>query len=122
MGKYKNQTIDYLDIAIPIPAQLIETFTLWLEEFDNEYDYTVRSPRLKKDLLKINSSDLIAFLGYVQPDQLSEFESKKFMSDIKSQFEQNSNLTTSKDFRNHYQWCLAALNHFKWGRHREEGA
>ena len=123
MAKNRSTTIDYLDLSIPVPSHLEGQFSEWMEVFEDEFDYVIRPPRLKKGLLKINSSDLIAFLGYIDPSQLTELESKRFLTDIQNVMQQLSNLTTSKEYHTHYQWCLTALNHFKWGRHRdEEGA
>ena len=122
MAKNRSTAVDYLDISIAVPENLKPHFQEWLELFEDEFDYIVRPPRLKKGVLKINSSDLITFLGFIEPEVMTELESKRFLTDIQKTMQQLSNLTTSKEYHTHYQWCLTALKHFKWGRHREEGA
>ena len=66
MAKNSNPIVDYYDLKIPIPDHVVEVASKALEEFEEHHDYIVLSPKLKNNLLKINSTDFIALLGYLE--------------------------------------------------------
>jgi len=121
MSRNVKKTIDYLDLKIKIPKNLTKQFQGWLKQFEDHHDFIVTYPKLKNEILKINSTDIIPFLGYIDPSQLTELEQKRLERDISDQMGQYINKTTSSEYKSHYQWCLAALKNFPWGRHFENG-
>ncbi|MDC0357874.1 hypothetical protein OAO01_03590 [Oligoflexia bacterium] len=111
-----SKVIDYLDLSVVLPDRALELFQKWLDHFEEAHDFVERSPRLKNKTLLMNSTDLITFMGYVDPAELSEFEFFQFKNSVKQALEQLLLKSLSLDHQNHYKWCLAALNNLEVGR------
>lgn len=118
MAKKNNPVVDYYDLKISIPDHVVEVAQNAMEEFEEHHDYIVISPKLKNKLLKVNSTDFIALLGYLDVGHLSEIDLKRIQSDAEEQMQQYIAKTVNADYRSHYQWCLAALKNLDWGRHK----
>ncbi len=116
--KSKSRLIDHLDIQISVPVERGPLFEQWLADFVDHHDYMVTPPKLRQQTLKINSTDLVDFLGFMAIDELTEIEKKRIELQIQTQMQQYIDKTLSPDFRSHYQWCLTAIKNFEWGRHR----
>ncbi len=112
------ENIAYLDLAIPVTANLHSSFEMWLGDFVEKHAVIEVPPKLRKNLLQINSTDLVAFLGYVDPQGFSEIELKRLRVDIKRQIERQLLKSLSLEHQAHYKWCLAAIKSLAWGRYR----
>ncbi len=113
-----HRVIDYPDMSLSLAGLPEAVFKLWLKQFLDEHDFVETNPRIRKGVLQINSTDFIAFLGYLEPEQLSEIELKRFMQIAKKEFERLLFNSTALDHRYHYQWCLAAMKNLPIGRRR----
>ena len=114
----KNSDIDHLDLDIDLSENLENHLKDWLVEFCHDYDYCRITPKIRHHHLKINSSDLIEFIGHCDPSSLSEFEWFGFKSKAREQMTSLLNMSLKSSHRYHYQWCLTALNSFVDGRNR----
>lgn len=114
-----GKRIEYLDLAISLPPQAEEQINNWLEEFMDEFDHLVVTPKISKGILKINSQDFVEFLGYWESGRLSDFEVRRIKAIAEDQLKRLLNKAISSDVRYHYNWCLTAMNNFKEGRHRQ---
>jgi hypothetical protein len=115
-----SKVIDYLDLRITVPEKLAELVEKWLVDFTDKHDFIELAPRFKEGILRINSTDFIAFLGYVNPEELSEFELHRFRSLAGNELDQLLLKSLSIDQQSHYKWCLAALSNFEIGRYLKD--
>ena len=113
----QTKTVDYLDLSLHLPPSIQPYIESCFTDFLENHLHIVISPRIKGDELLINSTDFIAFLGYVDSSRMSEFERHHFLQQAKRQMEQLLLKSLSRDYQHHYQWCLAALNNFSLGRY-----
>lgn len=118
MAKQSTPVIEYYDLKIAIPDHLTDVTQSAIDEFEDHQDYIVLSPKLKNRVLKINSTDFIALLGFLDVSKISEMDLKRIQSEAESQMQQYVAKTVKADYRSHYQWCLAALKNLDWGRHK----
>lgn len=119
MSSEKKQ-VQHLDLALRIPPETDELFKQWLIDFEEGHDYVQVSPKLRGQTLKINSQDLIDFLGFIQPDEINAFHLRQFRKQVEDQLKAMLSKSLHPDYRYHYQWCLAALNNFDDGRFHQE--
>ena len=91
-----RETIDYLDLYIAIPQAIQEVFSEFLADFIDNHIYIEIQPKLKEGVLLINSTDLVAFTGYIQPSRCNELDLFRFKAELKKQQEK---LLTKKDDR-----------------------
>ena len=108
--------IEYLDLSIRIPTHLGELAAKWVEQFNDEGEEIVTPPKMRKGFLRINSQDLIQFLGFVDPEELSTLDLQRIKALAKEQLQIGLGKSMNADYRYHYQWCLAALESFEFGR------
>ena len=108
--------IEYLDLSLRIPPHLLEVARRWVEQFNDEGEEIVSPPKMKAGVLRINSQDLIQFLGFVDPEELSAIDLQRLKSLAKEQLQIGLGKVLHPDYRYHYQWCLAALENFEFGR------
>lgn len=120
--KSGKKVIDHLDITLPVHPELQELCQRWLDRFSDEHDYIEATPRLRRGTLLINSTDLISFLGYIDPTGCPEIEMARFKRAVRTQLENQLLYSVSQDTRAHYQWCLTALKSFAWGRYLSDDA
>lgn len=118
MSKKTTPGITYYDLKIPVPDHMTKMTQAAVNEFEDHHDYIVLSPKLKNKVLKVNSTDFIALLGYLEVSNFSEMDLKRIQSEAESQMQQYVAKTVNADYRSHYQWCLAALKNLDWGRHK----
>ncbi len=118
MAKRSTPIIDYYDLKLPIPDHISDIIQTAVNEFEDHHDYIILSPKLKTKILKINSSDFIVFLGYLNVKLFSEIDLKRIQSEAENQMHQYITKTVNGDYRSHYQWCLAALKNLDWGRYK----
>ena len=111
-----STTIDYLDLSIPIPLTSQEALEHALKRMKDSYLHLEREPRVKDGTLAINSNDFIAFLGYLNPQDLSEIELRRLTSNAEAELDQQLLRSVSVDKRAHYKWCVAAMKNFQMGR------
>lgn len=112
----KSRSVEHLDLSLRIPEHLMEQIQGWLDDFLTESEDVIKTPKMKSGALRMNSQDLIEFLGYVDPSQLSDVDQQRIKSLAKEQLQDNLNKAIRSEYRYHYQWCLAALQNFEWGR------
>lgn len=117
MAKSSHKQVEHLDLRISIPNNMIGNFENWLEDFHDHEDYVVTAPRLTNGVLRINSVDVVGFLGYLDPSVFSELELARLKKTLQQQLSHLQQKSLSPDFRYHYQWCLAAIENLPWGRH-----
>ena len=115
-----NKIVDYLDVRLALPPGTESDFAEWLECFVQQHDFVEITPRLRNGELHINSTDLIAFLGYVDPQRLNDLQQQKLRSGLRQVLEQLLLRSVSVHRQDHYKWCLAALKNLKLGRYRTE--
>jgi hypothetical protein len=116
----KSSVIDHLDLEIEIPEISLERFNRWLDDFVENHTHVEVKPKIKNSILLMNSNDLVAFMGYIDQEEISQIELYRFRSHVVRELERNLLKAVSLDSRSHYQWCLAALKNFELGRFREE--
>lgn len=119
MGKSRD-TIDYLDLYVPIAAALQEPFKSFVDDFMDRHTYIEINPRLKDRVLMINSTDLISFTGYIRPADCNELDLFRFKMDAKKLLEQQLVKSLSLNAQAHYKWCLGSLVNKEFGRYLEE--
>lgn len=117
-----NRIIDYLDVALPIAEPRIPLFKQWLKDFIEEQDTVEGRPKIRRGELQINSTDLIAFLGFIDRAALSEIELKRLTTNARKEYERLLFNSIALDHRYHYKWCLAALKNLPIGRRRPRRA
>lgn len=110
------KTIDYPDLLIKIPPTVSEKFDSYIKDFVGSHLYVEVDPKIKDGVLLINSTDLIAFTGYIPPDELSELDLFRFKSAAAKQLEQQLLKSLSLSNQAHYKWCLAQLKNLDFGR------
>ena len=115
-----SKPIDYIDLTIHVPDSAVPRFKQFFELFVEEYNHVEVTPRFKANKLHINSNDLIAFLGYVDPHRLSDFELERFRAEAMKELDQRLLRSLTLDHQAHYKWCMAAIKNFVVGRHLEE--
>ncbi len=115
-----DKTIDYPDLYIRIPSALESLFQTFIDEFVDSHLYVEVTPKLKDGTLLINSTDLIAFTGYIAQSQLSELDIFRFKSASIKQLEQQLVKSLSLTTQAHYKWCLAQFKNLDFGRFRED--
>jgi hypothetical protein len=113
----KSKTIDYNDICIKVSAIQAEIFKNFLNNFTENHLHIEVPPKLKDNLLYINSTDLIAFTGYIDKKELSEMDFFRFKQDACKQLEQQLIKSLSVEYQAHYKWCLAQVKNQKFGRY-----
>lgn len=111
-----QKVIDYLDLKISFLASQTEDLTQAVEDYEASYDYIKMTPKLRKSQLLINSNDLIPFLGYLQIGDWTQLDRRRLKTEIRSRLEDILQKALHAESRVHYQWCLAALENFEWGR------
>lgn len=111
-----SRRVEHLDLSLRLPPHLLELTQQWIEQFTEEGEEIVTPPKIRKDVLRINSQDLIQFFGYVDPEKLTSLDLQRLKSLAKEQLELGLNKSLHADYRYHYQWCLAALENFEFGR------
>ena len=114
----ESKTIDYPDLLIKIPPPLTAKFDEFIKAFVDTHLYVEVSPKIKDGMLIINSTDLIAFTGYIEPEALSELDLFRFKSAATKQLEQQLVKSLSLNNQAHYKWCLAQLKNLEFGRNR----
>ena len=112
----KKSGIDYLDLYLELSESQLAPIEYALEQFEDHYIHTQVAPRLKNGMLLINSSDLVPFLGYVNPESFNEMDRFRFRNEIKKKLEAQLSKSLSLDNQSHYKWCLAAANSKEMGR------
>lgn len=116
MSPRKHDTIDYLDVCIAIPKALEELFSEFLADFISNHLHIELTPKLRDGILNINSSDLVAFTGYIRPEKCNELDLYRFKQDARKAMEQQLLKTLSTHFQAHYKWCIAAITSKEFGR------
>ena len=91
-----------------------------LKRLKEEHDYVEIEPRLRKSVLQINSTDFIAYLGYLDTLLLNDIDLQRFKVRARQQLEQQLFKSISLDHRAHYKWCLAAIKNLNWGRYLKQ--
>ena len=115
--RHSDKPIDYLDLYISLTEASEAKFEQFLEDFSESHIYIEISPRIKNEVLMINSTDLIAFTGYIDTTQLSEIELFRFKTKAKEQLEQQLVKSLAVSNQAHYKWCLTQLNSLEFGRY-----
>ena len=116
-----NKVIDYPDLSIGIRPGMREAVELWIKRFKDEHLHIEVQPRIIKETsLAINSTDFIALLGYVDPQDCSEIDIRGFLKSGKKQLEQLLIKSVSLDHRSHYTWCITAMKSLELGRFLDE--
>lgn len=111
-----NRSIDYLDLDLELPSHSLEAFKCGLDMFTNHHNFVQSNPRLNKTRLLINSYDFVAYAGYLDIKQISDFDMHRFLIRATQALEHKLLNATVLDHRAHYQWCLTALKNFEIGR------
>ncbi len=114
-----KDVIDYADLVIGLSPSLSDVLEKACKRFCDEYPHYEVEPKMRGRTLYANSTDLIALLGYVNPEQLSALEQKRLMKKVHSALEQQLVKSLSTRHQAHYRWCLTALHNFDWGRFSE---
>lgn len=117
MGSENAIIIDFLDIRLDLPPSLGLQFQAALALFEKHHDFIELPPRLKGNKLHINSTDLIALLGYLDSSELSELDQHRLRTLLAQAFERELLRSLSLDRQRHYKWCQAAVKNLAWGRH-----
>lgn len=117
-----QRRVEHLDLSLRLPPHMKDLIETWLEQFLEEGEEIVTPPKIKKGLLRINSQDLIQFLGYIQPGELQPIDLQRIKTLAKDQLELSLNKSIHPEYRYHYQWCLAALENFELGRFHPDSA
>lgn len=112
----KTRRVEYLDLSLRIPDHLQEHAQAWIQRFLDEGEEIVSPPKIRLGVLRINSQDLVQFLGFVDPETLTVMDLQRLKSNAKAQMEDLLRKSLHPDYRYHYQWCLAALKNFEFGR------
>lgn len=112
-----STTIDYLDLSVSVSPTSQEALERVLDRLKDSYLHLEREPKLKDGTLVINSNDFIAFLGYLDPQELSELELRRLISSAEAAMDQCLLRSVSVDKQAHYKWCVAALKNFELGRY-----
>ncbi len=115
MSKLK-EPIDYLDLYIPVSPTAAESFARFIADFIENHLYIEINPKLKDGVLLINSTDLVAFTGYIDPEECFELDLFRFKTDSKKQLEQQLLKSLSLQNQAHYKWCLGAITSKEYGR------
>lgn len=118
MSKKQDQ-IDYLDICIGVPRALESEFSEFLADFISQHLHIECTPKIRDGLLNINSTDLIAFTGYINPEVCNELDLYRFKHDVRQAYEQQLVKSLSLAHQAHYKWCMAALETKPFGRSRD---
>jgi hypothetical protein len=116
-----KKVIDYFDLKITFKADHKPDLENTINLYEHNYDYIKMTPKLRAQVLLLNSIDLIPFLGYLDHSQWSELDTQRLKSEIKGKLEDLLGKSLHADYRAHYQWCLAGLENFEWGRFVPEG-
>jgi hypothetical protein len=115
-----SKVIDYLDLRISIPSEIEEDLQLALDTFLEEHLHIEVSPKIKKSQLLANSTDLIAFMGYIPQELAPEFAFRRFLKECTSALEQQLIKSIKSEHQAHYKWCQAALKSLPVGRHLDD--
>jgi hypothetical protein len=107
-----------LDLSIPLSKERVCFYEDCLKLFLSEHNYVECPPKIKHDVLEINSTDFIAFLGYLDPTPLDELELRRFKKNARKSIEQLLVKSLSSTNQAHYKWCLTAMKSFPLGRFR----
>lgn len=119
----KNATIiDYLDLELRLSPESLKEVTAALKRYEEETSFQEVAPRIKNSFLHMNSSDFITFLGYVDPNGMSELATARFKKSAQAAFDQLLLRSTDLNSQAHYKWCLAALKSLALGRHLHPAA
>ncbi len=113
----QQRIIDFLDVIVRLPHASVPQLEETLQRFVTEYNFVEIEPKIKDGRLLINSTDLIAYLGYISPDLLTEFEKVQFRQNIIDALDQLLLRAVNTDFRSHYKWCIAAVKNLELGRY-----
>jgi len=113
-----QRIIDYLDVEMSLAGLPAAAFKKWLEQFVEEQKNVEGRPKIKQGFLQLNSTDLIAFLGCVDSETLSELELKRLAAAARREYERLLFNSVALDHQYHYKWCLAALKSLPIGRRR----
>ena len=116
MGK-SRETIDYLDLYVAVSPSAMESFEKFLADFVDNHLYIEITPKLKDGVLLINSTDVVAFTGYIDPEQCIEMDLFRFKAELKKQLEQQLVKSLSLQNQSHYKWCLGAISNKDFGRY-----
>lgn len=111
-----SRRVEHLDLSLRLPPHLQDIVKQWMDQFTEEGEEIVTPPKIRRGVLRINSQDLIQFFGYVDPDKLTSLDLQRLKNMAKEQLELGLNKSLHADYRYHYQWCLAALENFEFGR------
>ena len=112
----QKRIVDDIDLRISLTPGLLAIVPTWMERLSEHHDHTEVDPKVRKNKLLINSTDLVSLIGYISPNDVSELELRRFLSLSKNALEQALLRATSIDSRNHYKWCLTAVKSFQPGR------
>ena len=112
----QHAQIDYLDLQLAVSPHQAEAIEKAIAVFDDQQLHIEVTPRLKKSYLLINSSDLVPFLGYLDPGELSEIDLKRLRKECAVKLEAQLNKSLSSSNQAHYKWCLAAIRSKAIGR------
>jgi hypothetical protein len=115
----QDRIVDFLDLRIVLTEDTEKQFQNWLKEFEETHDFIEIQPRIKNGELQINSTDLIAFLGYIDPAQLNDLQWQRFKQRAAAELDQQLLRAVRLDRQGHYKWCLGALKNLKAGRYRD---
>ena len=111
-----NKVIDYFDLRLQFKAEHHADLKATIDDYEHYYDYIKMTPKLREQVLLINSNDLIPFLGYLDTNHWNELDKQRFKAEIRAKLEDLLGKALHPDFRAHYQWCLAGQENFEWGR------
>ena len=64
----------------------------------------------------INSTDLVALTGYIDPSRCSEIDLARFRNNAAEALEQQLVKSLALNNQAHYKWCLTALKNKEFGR------
>ncbi len=117
MSRNQSKPIDFADLRLEIRPALKPYLQAAVAEFEEQHDHIEVTPRWRKEVLLINSTDLIAALGYFNGTELSELELRGLRKQISEQLDQALLRSTNLDAQAHYKWCMAALKSLEWGRY-----
>ena len=112
MSKSSSARIDFRDVEVSILDNSKQAIEKALQDFSDKYVNAELEPLIKGNKLFVNSTDLIALLGYLNPSTMSEFELKRIKESAKESFEQLLLKSLNLDHQSHYRWCLTALKKF----------
>lgn len=111
------KSVEHLDLVIRVHEALEPLMKEALEHFMSEHETIVVTPRFKDSILKINSYDFIALLGYLKIEDSMQLDLKRFFRSAESALQGQLGKALNPNYQYHYKWCLSGLKNFPIGRY-----